>query len=234
MKKKTKQPNSDEIAIEEDGERRDFADPLGAVRQGRLEFVRGGSLITIDARAPMPELYRAHFEGPIPRVQARDGAVSIQYRRFSLADWAKHALLWGRHAGQISLNAAIPWQIMIRGGVSKFNADVSALQLSAFEIRGGASEMTMLLPPPVGVVAIRVAGGASNVTLHRPPGVAVSIRVRSGASKLTFDDQHFGAIGGDIRLATPGYTGAIDRYDINIAGGASKLTIDEQTGEEMQ
>ena len=47
-----------------------------------------------------------------------------------------------------------------------------------------------------------------------------------GASKLTFDDQHFGAIGGKTRLHTPDYEGATDRYDIVVSGGASKLTID--------
>jgi hypothetical protein len=207
-------------------ERHDSAAPLGAATRGRLEFVRGASLVTIGAGAAMPDLYRAHFEGPAPRFTLRDGAVSIHYRRLSLTEWARYALLWGRHAAEITLNTAIPWQIEIRGGVSKFRADLRGLRLASLEVRGGASEVEALLPPPSGIVSVRIGGGASNLTLRRPAGTAVGVQVRGGASKLTFDDQHFGAIGGGVRLATTGYSSAADRYDISIAGGASRLTIE--------
>jgi hypothetical protein len=189
-------------------------------------FVRGASLVTIGASRAMPDLYHAHFEGPAPRIKVRDGAVSVQYARLSLAEWARYALLWGRHAAEITLNAAIPWQIEIRGGVSKFRADLRELPLTSLEVRGGASEVEVLLPPPAGDVAVRIGGGASNVTLRRPTGAAVGVQVRGGASKLAFDEQHFGAIGGGVRLATAGYSGAADCYDIVVAGGASRLTIE--------
>jgi len=206
-------------------EHQDSAAPLGRATRGRLEFVRGASLVTIGTGAAMPDLYRAHFEGPTPRVTMRDGAVSIQYRRLSLAEWARYALLWGHHAAVIALNAAIPWQLFIRDGVSRLTADLHGLQLSGLTVTGGASEVALQLPRPAGVVAIRIAGGASNLTLHRPSGVAAAIRVDGGASKLTFDDQHFGGVGGGIRLATPDATTKADRYEIEIAGGASKLTV---------
>ena len=67
---------------------RDSAAPLGAATRGRLQFMRGASLISIEASGPMPDLYRAHFEGPAPRIAVRDGAVSVQYLRLSLAEWA--------------------------------------------------------------------------------------------------------------------------------------------------
>src|SRR5262245_46120295 len=216
-------PNNDQPPS---GEHHDSAAPLGTATRGRLEFVRGASLVTIDTSMAMPDLYRAHFEGPSPRVAVREGAVSVQYPRLSLAEWARYALLWGRHAAEITLNAAIPWQIEIRGGVSKFRADLREARLTSLEVRGGASEVEVLLPPPTGVVAVRIGGGASNVTLCRPAGVAVGVQVRGGASKLAFDEQHFGAIGGGVRLATAGYSSAADRYEIIVAGGASRLTIE--------
>jgi hypothetical protein len=217
-------PNKGSDTPANNGEHHTFAAPLGAARAGRLEFVRGVSLITIDAYT-MPDLYRARFEGPAPKVQAQNGSVTVQYRRLSLAEWARYALLWGRHAAEITLNATIPWQISIRSGVSKLTADLRGLRLDGFTVNGGASEVALLLPKPNGVVAIRIVGGASNLTLHRPPGVAAAIRVRGGASKLTFDDQHFGGVGGGIRLATQDAPNAADRYEIEITGGASKLMV---------
>jgi hypothetical protein len=49
--------------------------------------------------------------------------------------------------------------------------------------------------------------------------------VDRGATKLAFDDQHFGAIGGETHLHTPDYGSAADRYDIEVSGGASQLTV---------
>ena len=72
---------------------------------------------------------------------------------------------------------------------------------------------------------IEFHGGASDVTIHRPKGVVARIRVGRGVSELAFDEQRFGAIGGETRLQTPGYDGAADRYDVEVAGGASKLSV---------
>lgn len=200
--------------------------PIGVATHGRLAFVRGASLVTLTADPALLTLFQARFEGPEPQVQAADGAVTIRYRRLSLAEWARYALLWGQHASTIALNARLPWQISIQGGVAKLGADLRALRLSALVVSGGASEVAIELPPPAGVVAIRIAGGANRVTLRRPAHSAAQVLVHGGASQIAFDEQSFGAIGGAVRLASPGAAHAADRYEIEIAGGASNLTID--------
>jgi hypothetical protein len=50
--------------------------------------------------------------------------------------------------------------------------------------------------------------------------------VGGGASNLTFDDQRFGAVGGEVKLHSHDYNGAADRYDVSITGGANNLTLD--------
>ena len=75
-------------------------------------------------------------------------------------------------------------------------------------------------PPP----EVHARDGA--VTIHRPAGVAARLSVGRGASKLAFDEQRFGAIGGKTRLQTSDYDGATDRYDVEVTGGASKLSVD--------
>jgi hypothetical protein len=93
-------------------------------------------------------------------------------------------------------------------------------------VSGGASRVELTLPQPSGTVPVRVLGGASNVAIHRPEGVAAHVRVGSGSTHLAFDDQRFGAVGGEVSLQSPDYEGASDRYEITITGGASSLTID--------
>jgi hypothetical protein len=196
-----------------------FSAPLGAASSGRLQFVRGAANVVLRVDSSIDDLYRARFDGPPPEVHARDGAVTIRYPR------TFHPFDWRRRTAEVTLNPAIPWQIEFHGGLSGLDADLSVLELGSFEVTGGASGVAVTLPRPSGTVSVRVTGGASDVTIHRPEGVAARIRVGRGVSELAFDEQRFGAIGGETRLQTPGYDGAADRYDVEVAGGASKLSV---------
>ncbi len=97
--------------------------------------------------------------------------------------------------------------------------------LSSFVLKGGISDLDLTLPEPSGVVPIRLSGGASKVGIRRPAGVEARVSMKGGASKLTFDEQNLDAVGGKVRLQSPGYDGASDRYEIEVSGGASEVTI---------
>jgi hypothetical protein len=201
----------------------EFTAPLGSLRSARLVFASGASWITARADPSMADLYRAHFEGRAPRVEAEDGTVTIRYPRFPLFDW----LYYLRECpAQVTLNAQVPWDIEIRDGTSRLTADLRGLELSSFVMSGGASRVELTLPTPSGTVPVRVLGGASNVAIHRPEGVAAHVRVGGGSTNLAFDEKRFGAVGGEVSLQSPDYEGASDRYDITITGGASNVTID--------
>lgn len=204
----------------QDGE---FATPLGLLRNGCLVFASGASCVTVRAEPSITDLYRARFEGRAPRVAAEDGTVTIRYPRFPYLD--RIGYLRERPA-EVALNASIPWDVEIRDGASRLTADLRGLELRSFEVSGGASRLELTLPPPAGTVPVRVLGGASNVAIHRPGGVAAQVRVDGGSTNLAFDDQRFGAVGGELTLRSPDYERDSDRYDITITGGASGLTLD--------
>jgi hypothetical protein len=100
------------------------------------------------------------------------------------------------------------------------------LELRSLEIKGGARQVEVTLPPPSGTIPLRVLGGAEGLTVHRPKGVAARVRVSRGANGLVFDEQRHGAVGGETTLQSPDYEHAADRYDIEISGGVSGLTIE--------
>jgi hypothetical protein len=145
--------------------------------------------------------------------------------RPAIFDWFQHVLLGIRHTGRIRLNNSIPWELDLHGGVSNLDADLQEISLRSLTLTGGVSQATILLPRPTGTVQIRVASGVSDLKVVRPPGVSAQLRVGGGASQLMFDDQHYGSIGGEIRLATPAYKTAADRYDIIVGGGVSNLVV---------
>ncbi|WP_037583120.1 MarR family winged helix-turn-helix transcriptional regulator [Stigmatella aurantiaca] len=199
----------------------EFSGPLGTLTHARLKFISGASQVTLRASPGIPELYTARFEGRAPTVKEEAGTVSIQYPRFMLLDWRKLA-------ADVLLNGSIPWQLELRGGVSKLNADLRDLLLESIELSSGASDVTMRLPKPSGTVPIRVAGGVSHVTFLLPEGTAARLLVKGGVSALAFNEQSLGGVGGQTSLETPGYKHATDRFDFEIAGGASDLTVESR------
>jgi hypothetical protein len=204
-------------------EHRDFTTPLGTTSRGRLEFARGASRVTIQGDHEMPLLARAYFDGVVPMVFAEDGKVTFEYPLVSPSEWLRP----NRRGATVALNATIPWDLVFSGGVSMLRAELDGLHLGSFEIRSGASDVELGLPRPRGVVRLRIGGGASKVAFRRPAGVPMVVSVGGGVSRLAFDAERYGSMGGTIRLATPGADAAEDRYEIEIGGGASELTVRE-------
>ncbi len=170
---KSTDPMSDGNTVNGAGNEGDdrFAAPLGPITGGRLEFVRGAANVTIRTDLSTADLYRARFEGPLPSVRVEGGAVSVKY------PWTLHPFDWRRRGADIVLNAQVPWEIGISGGLSRLDADLSGFQLDSFEVEGGASRVELTLPKPLGTVSIRFDGGASNLTIRRPEGVAARVHV---------------------------------------------------------
>lgn len=197
-----------------------FAPPRGDATAARLELIRGRRVTVRAAR--IGELCRAAFSARLPKTSGADGQVRIEYPRFAFAGFRRPA-----HFADIELNAALPWAITLTGGIGDATIDLHALGMVGLDVTGGVSSVRMLLPPPQGGVRVRIESGASGLTLLRPPGVPATLRITGGASRLTFDDERYGAIGGRTELVSPGAGHTRDRYEIDILGGATDLTITE-------
>jgi hypothetical protein len=196
--------------------------PLGAAEQGRMRFTSGVAHLELRG-ARIKDLYRATFTGKRPQIAVEpDGLVTVQYKGFS----------WFGMSGvsaQLALTNAVPWAIEIRKGVSHLTADLRELDVTSIDITGGASECELTLPRPRGQAAtLRITGGTSKLVVKRPRGTAAQISIRGGASSFVFDDQKIGAVGGTVRLSTPGWDTAPDRWSIEVTGGASSLSVTEQ------
>jgi hypothetical protein len=202
--------------------KRTFVAPRGEATEGRLELTRGGIHTTVRT-GKLDELCRAEFEGVTPKVTAADGTVAVAYPRFSAAGLLRHPA----HRAEIELTEALPWSIVFAGGVGESSADLRGVELRDFQTAGGVADVRVLLPRPRGVVRVRVGGGATKLMLRRPAGVAAVLRIAGGATRLAFDGERFGAIGGETRLETPDAGSSPDRYEFEILGGASEVTVDE-------
>ncbi len=196
-----------------------YSSLLGDLSSAQLVFPSGTFRLALQAGDIKDTLYQARFEGPVPEVKVKDGIVTIRYPR----------RLWmpskSQSRSEVTLNAAIPWQIVMQGGASEITADLTKLNLVALEVKGGVSTVRLDLPIPVGIVPIRISGGASDVVVRRPAGVAARAHLKGWVSTFIFDDQTFGYIGNDVRLQSQGYEADAPSYDIEVASSASMVTI---------
>ena len=209
-----------------------YAAPVGGVTRGSLIFLTGAPKIAVRGDPTLDELYTARFAGPVPRMRVRGGVVTVAYPRFGWLDWRAQvagqqieaSAHWRRDTGEISLNCAIPWSIELRGGVSRWSADLRLIRLESFALKGGASKIELQLSRPQGVVPIRIAGGINRISIERPLGVAAGLSVIGGVSEIQLDGEKIKG-SGPIVMQTPGADTAVDRYEILVGGGASKIQI---------
>ncbi len=208
------------------------AAPLGPTEAGRLLILSGAPFVDVHGDGNLGgDLYRARFDGPVPRVRSRGGTVTVHYGRLFWLDWRARvvgqnlqaSVHWRRDRAEFALSTSVPWAIELRGGVSKLSADLRSVALELFEMRGGASKVEITLGQPRGIVPVRVGGGLSHLTVHRPAGVPVRLSVRD-AGRVLLDEHLVGR--GSVTAETQGAGLAEARFEVESTGGASRVVVD--------
>lgn len=210
-----------------------FSAPVGGVTLGRLVFLSAVPTIAILGDTALHDLYRAGFQGPVPRVRVRAGVVNVRYARLAWFDWRARiggqmidtSVHWRDDRGQIALNTAVPWTIELRGGASRVDADLRKLGMRGFELTGGASRVELRLPRPEGVVPVRLSGSFNEVAVSRPTGCAVRLRIAGASGRVDVDGQVIAGSGGDLALDSDGAASAADRYEVDVRGSAHRLSV---------
>ena len=211
----------------------EHAAPMGGLDRARLLFKTGAHELLLRGVTDIDDLYRARFEGSVPQVRLRDGLVTMQYKGWggtmtkTSSPWSVNWQWgWKERRADISLNAAIPWDVEVVGGAGKLQAKFGTLDLRSFELTGGVDQLRLTLGQPAGEVPIRLTSGVNNVRVERPTGVPVRLTLKGGAGRIDFDRQRLNG-SGDTLLESTGAKGASDRYLVEIVGGAGRITVAE-------
>lgn len=127
------------------------------------------------------------------------------------------------------LDAAVRWTIRLHGGAKEQIVDLSAGKVARIDFIAGTSRAELTLPTPLGAVAVGLAGGAGKFRVHLPEKVPARVRIGGGAGTADIDGEHHTGIAGGTVFTTPGWTGAADRYDIDLTAGVSHLSLDRRS-----
>jgi hypothetical protein len=181
--------------------------PRADVAEGHLHIERGLDGVTIKTAAGLGDLLHGAWKTP-PEVAVEGGSVTLRYPRLRRT----------RSGGDvITLNAAVPWDISIDGGVHHVEADLRGIKLRSLTVKGRVSRSVLLLGRPDQDVRLDL-GATDRLTVRRPPEVQVRVRITKGAAQVAIDDQTYRAIGGETVLAT----GTILRHDYHLEVPAAR------------
>jgi hypothetical protein len=122
----------------------------------------------------------------------------------------------------VLLDRPVRWQVRISGGATSQLLDLRGARLSGVDLAAGAARIELVLPVPDRAVPIRMAGGATEFTLHVPQGVATAVRVDGGAADTDVDGVRRTGLAAGTVLAT---STAADRYDVEATAGVSTLNL---------
>jgi hypothetical protein len=198
--------------------------PYDGQTRMRLTITSGMASARLRVDPSADALLTIHHDAGAPALRVAGSEVRLSWSS-SLADWLRQVFR-GHHGDiEIVLHPAVAWELVLRGGLSSLDGDLTAGTVARIEVSGGCSNVEIRVPKPAQTVPIRISGGASHLRLSRPAHVGVSVAVSGGISSLRLDDQTFDAIGGSARLETSGHVPGSPRYDIQVSGGASNIEV---------
>jgi hypothetical protein len=129
----------------------------------------------------------------------------------------------GPAAVTVLLDRRVRWQVRLSSGATSQLLDLRSVRLSGVDLTAGAARIELVLPVPDRAVPVRLAGGASELTLHVPHGVATAVRIGGGAGSTDVDGVHRTGLAAGTVLST---ASAADRYDVEATAGISSLTLE--------
>ncbi|MFB9473656.1 hypothetical protein ACFFR3_29530 [Nonomuraea salmonea] len=181
----------------------------------RLSFDNGLERVTLGPRPGLTGLLEARFGTPLPLVWAADANVHIAYP-------AGARLLRRTRPSALALNPAVPWALDVHGGAAHLDADLTGLDVRSVTFHSGAAHVRLVLGRPAGTRVIRLAW-AEDLRVERPAGVPVRVAFARAVTRLSLDDQWYGAVGGGLTQAT--HRGDAPGYEVVVAGGADTVTV---------
>lgn len=205
----------------------EFSAPLAGLKPGRLVVTSQIQGIRLRADLGLPYLYRAHIPGSMPGIRVQENTVTLDPGSIP----HHPANQSNRSLGELRLNGAIPWEIEFRQEVAHLEADLRQLDLLSLDVLGSASHIRLALPKPLGSLYLYISGGTNHSTIHLHPDAEVKIHIGVGGKDLVIDQQRYEVLEGETNLASPGFSGAVNKYEFCLAGGVNGVTIQSRIGE---
>jgi len=131
----------------------------------------------------------------------------------------------GRAALALTVSSAVTWQPDFGGGTSRTTVSMTGGHVAGLAFGMGSASVQAALPALDGTVALRLEGGASQLSVSVPAGVPARVTAAAGASRVALGGAAFSGVAPGTVLAQPGWAAGGGRLDIDATSGVSQVTV---------
>jgi Domain of unknown function (DUF5668) len=125
----------------------------------------------------------------------------------------------------LGLSPSVPIASMsVQTGAAQAHLDLSQLRLRTLDMSIGAATAWVRFPSAAGLTTAHISGGASTLTIEIPPGVAAQIQHQGGLSTLNIDQSRFPQVSDNL-FRSPDYDTAANKLDLTIETGMTTIQI---------
>jgi hypothetical protein len=133
----------------------------------------------------------------------------------------------GTAAVDVTLNAAVQWNLRVTGGLKTGVLDLSGAKLRGVDLRGDATRIDLTLPRPDGTLTIRMTGGINRFRIHTADRTPARVRAQRGAGKVTLYDLVEDGVRRGQSVTSPTFDRSTDRIDVQAVAGMGTLVLDQ-------
>ncbi|AGL17961.1 hypothetical protein [Actinoplanes sp. N902-109] len=181
-----------------------------------FDLVDGARSVTVRTADLGDGLFRVRTKAGKPQAELRGGQVRVR-------------LSGNPEAVEVTLSSRVRWDLRVTGGADRSMIDLRQGRVAEVELAGGASQISLALPPPDGTLTVRMSGGASLLDVQTAAAVPVRVRVGHGAGRVVLDGQTHQSVAPGGTFAAPAWADASDRVDLDAVAGVATLTVAEAT-----
>ncbi|GAA2555764.1 hypothetical protein GCM10010435_27960 [Winogradskya consettensis] len=189
------------------------------VRSGRtvagFDLVDGARSVTLRTADLGDGLYRVSTpvgQAAVPLSEERDGRVQVR-------------MAGDAEAVDITLSSRVRWDLRVGGGADSSVIDLSGGRVGGVDLSGGATRISLVLPPPDGTLNVRMSGGVSLLDVRTAADVPVRVRVGRGAGQVVLDGLTHSGVAAGGTFSSPSWDTAADRVDLDAVAGLAALTV---------
>ncbi len=198
-----------------------YVAPIGALTHAELDVENGASTITVSGADLGDDLYHAEIaQAGATLVVGQDPTGVVQVRTGRAGTGPAHL--------RIGISTHVPWTVRINGGTHLTLLDLRDVRVAGVRVAAGATELTLYLPKPQGEVPVVLTGGETTLVIHVATGAATQLELGAGAHSVTVEG-HTDTGGQPHTYTSDGYAAATDRYRIRSLSGASTVRFERSS-----
>ncbi len=200
--------------------------PLENAKYAEISIKHGAGKLSLDADQFEDNLLDGTFHGEIEKNLNRVGE-KINLSIEPSPDWASFIPFNDLEKGldwRLKFSRKVEYHFQFKTGAGESRLNLTDLNVKNIKLDTGASSIRLMLPKNAGFTNLEIHAGAASVEINVPEQVAARIKIQSGLSGHSIDQNRFKPLSNGI-YESSGYELSENKVEILIEGGIGSFKV---------